>query len=369
MTETLPPTLQNILDQKSLKWIFCDRRDISSTLRWTGKTTTSCSLAIQLAQCRESVLLIVSPLSPQFDAPSDGHVQSTDPAHNLSDAFGQKFSKDATKVNGFDNLSAMEIDPTSAIQEMVEQCILHFFACFHARRTHSCVFSLADQNGMMGSMMQDLAFAIPGVDEAMSFAEIMKHVKSMEYSVIVFDTAPTGHTLRFLSFPTVLEKALGKLSTLSGQFGPMIRQMSSMMGGQQDSQEDMFAKLESMRAVINEVNTQFKDPEKTTFVCVCISEFLSLYETERLVQELTAYEIDTHNIVVNQLLFPKNSSNCEHCKVRQKMQQKYLAEAHELYDEFFHIIQLPLLTEEVRGPQKLKEFSKMLVEPYVPDLD
>lgn len=100
---------------------------------------------------------------------------------------------------------------------------------------------------MMGSMMQDLAFAIPGVDEAMSFAEIMKyvmtplsspfsylttlpvrvcrHVKSMEYSAIVFDTAPTGHTLRFLSFPSVLEKALGKLSTLSGRIGPMINQV------------------------------------------------------------------------------------------------------------------------------------------------
>lgn len=137
---------------------------------------------------------------------------STDPAHNVSDAFGQKFGKDATLVNGYENLYAMEIDPVSSIQDMIEQ---------------SDKESNGAGGGAMGSMVQDLAFAIPGVDEAMGFAEIMKHVKSMKYSVIVFDTAPTGHTLRFLSFPSVLEKALGKLSGLSGRFGPMMQQVSS----------------------------------------------------------------------------------------------------------------------------------------------
>jgi anion-transporting ArsA/GET3 family ATPase len=129
----------------------------------------------------------------------------------------------------------------------------------------------------MGSMMQDLAFAIPGVDEAMGFAEIMKHVKGMEYSVIVFDTAPTGHTLRFLSFPTVLEKALAKFSSLGRSLGPMLNQMTSMMGGGgAPNQEDMFAKLEGMRAIINEVNTQFKDPVRDVVVMqplVCAARY------------------------------------------------------------------------------------------------
>ncbi|KAM0746782.1 ATPase GET3 [Meredithblackwellia eburnea MCA 4105] len=319
--EHLDASLQNIIDQKSLKWIFVGGKG------GVGKTTTSCSLAIQLAKHRESVLLI-----------------STDPAHNLSDAFSQKFGKDATPVNGFTNLSAMEIDPTSSMQDLVE--------------------SGDDSSGMQG-MMQDLAFAIPGIDEAMSFAEVMKHVKSMEFSVIVFDTAPTGHTLRFLSFPAVLEKALGKLSTLSGRFGPMLNQMSSMMGAGVNTGE-MFEKLESMRTVVTEVNAQFKNPDLTTFVPVMISEFLSLYETERLIQELTTYEIDVHAIVVNQLLFPDAGSNCKHCQVRWKQQQKYLKEAYELYAEDFHIVKMPLLSEEVRGSEGLKTFSEMLIQPYKP---
>ena len=62
--------------------------------------------------------------------------------------------------------------------------------------------------------------------------------------------------------------------------------------------------MHRLQTTVEEVNAQFQDPELTTFVCVCIPEFLSLYETERLVQELARFDIDCCNIVINQVSTP-----------------------------------------------------------------
>ena len=79
--------------------------------------------------------------------------------------------------------------------------------------------------------------------------------------------------------------------------------MGPLLGAPADMQDALIGKLDELKSVVDEVNTQFRDPELTTFVCVCIPEFLSLYETERLVQELARCGIDSRNIVINQVVF------------------------------------------------------------------
>jgi len=352
------PSLANVVDQDSLQWIFVGGKG------GVGKTTTSCCVAIQMALRRAKVLII-----------------STDPAHNLSDAFSQKFNRDPTLVNGFDNLYCMEIDANDDMDQLQKEI-----------EGVTGGDDSDDQSGV-SSLVAELTSNIPGIDEAMSFSELMKQVQEMDYDCVVFDTAPTGHTLRLLSFPTILENALGKVMDLKDKFGGIIHQAGAMFAGMRGGGADgqavtdaMLGKLEETRVVINKVNTAFRNKNKTTFICVCIPEFLSIYETERLVQELGKFGIDSHNIVINQVLFPEKDAEelgewyeehksnlpkeaadmCAKMMARKRMQDKYIGQCFDLYGDgpdAFHVTLMPLLDYEVRGVDKLKDFSENLVNP------
>ncbi|AQZ09295.1 GET3 (YDL100C) [Zygosaccharomyces parabailii] len=336
------PNLHSLITSSTHKWIFVGGKG------GVGKTTTSCSIAIQMAtsQPQKQFLLI-----------------STDPAHNLSDAFGEKFGKDARRVTGMNNLSCMEIDPSAALKDMNDMAV-----------------SRANENGgqnddglgglLQGGALAELTGSIPGIDEALSFMEVMKHIKNQEkgegerYDAVIFDTAPTGHTLRFLQLPNTLSKLLEKFGEITGRLGPML---NSLAGA---GNVDIGAKLNQLKENVETIKDQFTNPDLTTFVCVCISEFLSLYETERLIQELISYDMDVNSIVVNQLLFADNDQehNCKRCQARWKMQKKYLDQIDELYEDF-HVIKMPLCAGEIRGLENLRKFSMFLDKEYDPVRD
>lgn len=358
--EPLDPSLKNLMDQESLAWVFVGGKG------GVGKTTTSCSIGTKLARDRPGKKTLII---------------STDPAHNVSDAFNQKFGKDPVAVEGFDNLFAMEIEAKIDKKQLLQGISGSgaggsTVADPSAGLTGGVADDIPENASGMMAVMQELTSAIPGIDEAMSFAELMKQVQQMHYDTIVFDTAPTGHTLRLLSFPTVLDNAIGKLLELKSKFSGMLKGAAAMMGGAmgnvvEQQTEALVGKLTSMREIIQQVNKLFRDPNKTTFVCVAIPEFLSLYETERLVQELAKFDIDTHNIVVNQVLMPRDwdydqikepSWADNTCRARIKMQRKYLNQFEDLYEDF-HIIRMPLLEVEVRGIKLLDTFGTLLFEP------
>lgn len=312
---------QNIIDQTSLKWIFVGGKG------GVGKTTISTSLSILLSQYRQKVLII-----------------STDPAHNLSDAFNQKMGREPTLIKGYNNLYGLELDPTQEEPNVA--------------KLNELLGLAPDEKSK--SIIKDLKSSFPGVDEALNLRYIASLVNDTNFDVVVFDTAPTGHTLRLLDMPSVIGKSLEKMIQIKSQFSSVIDGISGLFNKQFDVMFDkVFKTMDELRISLGLIGDMFRNPDKTTFVAVCIPEFLSVYETERLIQALFKDQIDIRNIVINQVL-PENTG-CRMCKARIKMQSKYIEQIKEMFEDF-HITSVPLQKQEIRGVENLKMFSKYLLQ-------
>eukprot|EP00767_Chilomastix_cuspidata_P001941 gnl/Chilomastix_cuspidata/2064.p4 GENE.gnl/Chilomastix_cuspidata/2064~~gnl/Chilomastix_cuspidata/2064.p4 ORF type:complete len:335 (+),score=196.58 gnl/Chilomastix_cuspidata/2064:179-1183(+) len=323
-------SLQNVLDQATLKWVFVGGKG------GVGKTTTSCSLAVAAAAVRKSVLLV-----------------STDPAHNISDAFGQKFRATPTPVRGVANLFGMEISSGEALGK---------------------AGSLAEGRGGSGPVSVGKLFeslgdffgeggAVPGMDELVTFGQMLKLIRERDFDLVVFDTAPTGHTLRLLALPDAATRALGAVKRVAESSRAMLQPLLAPMGVDDAQFAEMLGFADESLGLAGAVADQFRDAALTTFVCVAIPEFLALYETERLVQQLAALGMDCRNIVVNFVLDADAASPCEMCRARAAMQRKYLDQFAELYADF-HLTLSPLRNAEVRGVALLRAFAEQILVPH-----
>ena len=295
-----------------------------------GKTTMSAATGVY---CAEQGLKTV--------------VVSTDPAHSLRDSFEQEFGHEPTKVNGIDNLYVVEIDPQKAMEEYKEK-----------------LKSQIDENPMLGGMLEEqleMASLSPGTDESAAFDVFLRYMDNDEFDVVIFDTAPTGHTLRFLGLPELMDKYMSKMIKFKKQMSGMMKMMKKIMpfGGKGDDidYDKALEEMEVMKEKITRARNILANPERTSFRLVVIPEEMSILESERAMKALEKYNIPIDAVIVNQVI--PEDVECDFCKARRNLQQSRLEMIKEKFGSKV-IAQVPLLRTEAKGLEVLKEISKIL---------
>ena len=296
-----------------------------------GKTSVSAATALWFSKKGKRVLII-----------------STDPAHSLSDSFEKRIGGDIKKLDK--NLYAVEIDPQKAMEEYREK--------FMPKIENNQLLK-----GLGMEDMFDFAGNTPGVDEMAAFDKFLQYMDSKEYDIIIFDTAPTGHALRFLSLPDVLDSWVGKIIKIRMKFSGVTNIMKKILpfGNPEEEQDEPLGEeqLEAMKKRIESAKIILSDPNKTQYNIVMIPEAMSIYESERSIKTLMEYGIPVKSVVVNQLI-PENS-RCDFCREKRKMQQERLIEIKEKFNKF-KLYRLHMFKHEVKGFKSLEKVSKELYD-------
>ncbi|KDP44399.1 hypothetical protein JCGZ_20079 [Jatropha curcas] len=305
-----------------------------------GKTSCAASLAVKFANNGHPTLVV-----------------STDPAHSLSDSFAQNLTGGAlVPVEGPDYpLYALEINPEKAREEFRS-------ASQKTGGTGVKDFMEGMGLGMLVEQLGELKLGElldtppPGLDEAIAISKVMQFLESPEYSMftrIVFDTAPTGHTLRLLSLPDFLDASIGKILKLKQKISSATSAIKSVFG-QEETRQDAADKLERLRERMIKVRELFRDTDSTEFVIVTIPTVMAVNESSRLRASLKNEHVPVKKLIVNQIL-PPSVSDCKFCAMKRKDQGRALdmiKSDPELSS--LTLIQAPLIDVEIRGVPALQ---------------
>ena len=282
----------------------------------------------------------------------DTLVVSTDPAHSLSDSFDTEVSSEPEEI--YDGLWAVEVDPEAAMEEYrdtvesVPEKLLGGVGSGLGLDTE-------EVGEGMGGLFDD-AMDAPGSDEAAAMYKFMEFMDSDRWDYIVFDTAPTGHTLRLLQLPEVMDSMIGRLVRIQSQVQGVVDSFKGLLGGDEDETGAAHDKLESLKERIERVRAKLMDPDHTDFRVVTIPESMAVLETQRLIERLSRFGIPVRTVVINKVMDEVND-DCEFCQDRWDVQRKNIEEAEEMFRDL-EMIRIPLMREEVQGVEALEKVGE-----------
>ncbi|MCF8084037.1 MAG: ArsA family ATPase [Deltaproteobacteria bacterium] len=307
-----------------------------------GKTTLAAAAALHLAETYtdKKVLLF-----------------STDPAHSLSDALNQSIGDEITAVQEAagreQRAGTSDIEPqTSDINLFaVEINGDKLFEAYKATFENEIkgVFDRFVESGMdvkfdREVMTELLSLAPPGLDEIMALDRIMDLRAEEAFDILVLDTSPTGHLLRFLELPEMIREWLNAFFRLLLKYKGVV-QLSGMA-----------EKALTLSKNVRRIQETLTDPAKTGFVAVSIAEAMGVSELKRLMSAVETAGITCENVVVNRVTPP---SSCPFCSAKRHMEQEYIGKITGAFSSK-HVTEVPLFEKDIQGVKDLKRVGDVL---------
>ncbi|SEW05707.1 ArsA family ATPase [Halobacterium jilantaiense] len=331
-----------------------------------GKTTMAAATALASASDGTNTLVV-----------------STDPAHSLSDTLEADIPSRPHRIREDVPLWAVEIDPDDALDQAgmfgqdggLSGGLESLLGGGMPGMGGESGPGAAAGAGSAGAAGEDESAAMmPGADEAAAMQLLLEYLDDERFDRVVVDTAPTGHTLRLLELPEVMDSMVGKLMQFRERMGGMLDGLTGMFGGDDDADaEQAMGDLDDVKERVERLRAVLTDPERTDFRVVLVPEELSVSESNRLVARLGEYGVPVNTVVVNRVMEPladvtdvpadafvaPNHEDCEFCARRWDVQQQALAEAQDLF-RGHDVKRVPLLAEEVRGERPLRVVAACL---------
>ncbi|GGC88405.1 arsenic-transporting ATPase [Thalassobacillus devorans] len=287
-----------------------------------GKSTTSAAFALALADSGHRTLIV-----------------STDPAHNLGDIFHKKIKHEKTKLT--ENLWGIEVDPERESKRYIEGVKDNLQGLVKSRMVEEVHRQI------------DMASASPGADEAALFDRLISIIleEADQFDKIIFDTAPTGHTIRLLTLPELMSVWIDGMLERRKKINDNYTQLLNDGEPVEDPIYEILQKRKNKFASVREI---ILDGSRTGFVFVLNPERLPILETEQAIRQLDKYHLHVRTLVVNKVL--PDHADGEFLAKRRKQELNYLKQIEGTFSKQ-ELIKVPLFEEDVSDMEKLKIFA------------
>lgn len=287
-----------------------------------GKSTSASAIAWKLAAAGKKTLLI-----------------STDPAHNLGDIFSVKIGGKTRRI--VPNLYALEIDPEYETTKYINSVKDNIKGIVHSGMTDEVYRQL------------DTAKASPGADEAALFDKLISIIIEdiEDYDHLVFDTAPTGHTIRLLTLPELMgvwiEGMLKKRKKTNENYVQLLNDGEPI-------DDPIYEVLLERKNRFRKAREILLNQNKTGFIFVLNPERLPILETKKAIDLLAKYDLHVDTVIVNKIL-PEEADGAFLIK-RKEYEKQYLEQIQHTFLQQ-KLIHVPLLSQDITNVEQLNTFS------------